>query len=1138
MIWKVLGIEKTKDEDAIRNAYHGKLRDVNPEDDQEGFKELRRAYEEALEYASMDEEETEEASPVSYGKNSEVDAWMGRVDKIYQDVVTRRNEESWKQVLQDKVCDDLDTELEASEALLVFFMSHSFMPQNIWRLVDQRFHYKENIQVWKEKFPENYLDYIVWQIDYPGFLDFDLFDGKTDDHVDDYINKLYELKAASEENDLPKVESLLKELERFDVTHPFTQVEKARYLLMREDSQENKEKALEIMEDLDFEYSDNPYIERVYGECLIANQKVEQAKQVYEALLEASETNVTAKIGVANCVFLLGNPEEAKEQIEDILEERVQDAECLTLLEKMNEQLVKKYEEEYAQNASEDICYKLGWCYYQQKEFAKGIALLDGVEAKEEYDYVNLRCRLYLANEEYEKAYPLTKTWLRMIEESVDDGSKEMTRRKNRLSLAYFSLGVAIWETIYKKTEGVEKKKAFDDTVSYIQKGVEEEKNVLVKLSYLEQLARFYIEAQCYEDCIRVCNDIIAQDRGFFPAYVHRQKSNAELRNAKEVIDDYFVCQELYPAYVPPYILAAEVFYAFDQYEDIEAVLQAAKDAGLDSDTLELYRIRVLHYKEFTEEHTREALEALNVLQRKILSRTEEEATDLEDMSDLVREQAILYWDLDDTKRTLEVINEYLKEQPDSMSILRLKIDVLERTGEEKEALEVCKKLYEMEPGVETRTRLGICYERVGEKDRAEELYLDAYKEDCQYSPVVRRLMYFYSFWSNREGDLEKCKLAIRYATEFIELTGSAEGYVERGNLYIDLYELEKSVEDCEKAIELDAEAFYAYNNLGCALLKLRKQEQALAPLHKAIELFPDRDHLPYLNLAECYTLMGEYEKAIELYKKVLEIWPNRVGVMEDIAKLYRKMNQHTVAVEYYRSIPNQFMKIYNDNKKDDSFYSNEIEAYCDIADTYAQAGDKKRGEKYFKKAMHLLQRYKGTRCPDKIELIVEFYRDCGEYEKAEKYMKKLFAIDQKQGYDDKHLSFTYATVLFEMGRQEEAAKHAGRFLKDLLARRGGEEHMLADRRYTQLYLYDLGIMNLCAGKLEKAKEYFTRMCDCRNCVVCESQECFEYYFGMGLVAELEGDKATAISLYKKAVEQRGHYPCAQYHLDKLLGKI
>ena len=58
MIWKILEIEKTKDREAITAAYREKLRYVNPEDDEQGFMELRRAYEEALEYAAEEENES------------------------------------------------------------------------------------------------------------------------------------------------------------------------------------------------------------------------------------------------------------------------------------------------------------------------------------------------------------------------------------------------------------------------------------------------------------------------------------------------------------------------------------------------------------------------------------------------------------------------------------------------------------------------------------------------------------------------------------------------------------------------------------------------------------------------------------------------------------------------------------------------------------------------------------------------------------------------------------------------------------------------------------------------------------------------------------------------------------------------
>lgn len=71
--WEVLGVAEDADRDTVRRSYARKLRATNPEDDPEGFKRLRAAYETALEHlawverwgAAEDEESESEGEGLS-----------------------------------------------------------------------------------------------------------------------------------------------------------------------------------------------------------------------------------------------------------------------------------------------------------------------------------------------------------------------------------------------------------------------------------------------------------------------------------------------------------------------------------------------------------------------------------------------------------------------------------------------------------------------------------------------------------------------------------------------------------------------------------------------------------------------------------------------------------------------------------------------------------------------------------------------------------------------------------------------------------------------------------------------------------------------------------------------------------------
>ena len=80
LIFHILGLEETKDEEKISDAYRTALKSVNPEDDPEGFKRLRQAYEEGIAFARKKENEGE------VKEKNEVDLWIDRVEAFYLDV--------------------------------------------------------------------------------------------------------------------------------------------------------------------------------------------------------------------------------------------------------------------------------------------------------------------------------------------------------------------------------------------------------------------------------------------------------------------------------------------------------------------------------------------------------------------------------------------------------------------------------------------------------------------------------------------------------------------------------------------------------------------------------------------------------------------------------------------------------------------------------------------------------------------------------------------------------------------------------------------------------------------------------------------------------------------------------------------
>lgn len=171
-VFKILGIEETNDKDLIGAAYRQKLITVNPEDDAEGFMQLREAYETAINLADRPDDEVE-SERRSYGLGPEIDELMWRAEDIYADIFVRCDEKQWEEWLSDPLCSSVDTFGDVRTALLIFLSYNYYFPNELFRLFNRAFRIVEDADELKNDFSPNFLGFLIGKINSKPSEDFD-----------------------------------------------------------------------------------------------------------------------------------------------------------------------------------------------------------------------------------------------------------------------------------------------------------------------------------------------------------------------------------------------------------------------------------------------------------------------------------------------------------------------------------------------------------------------------------------------------------------------------------------------------------------------------------------------------------------------------------------------------------------------------------------------------------------------------------------------------------------------------------------------------------------------------------------------------------------------------------------------------
>ena len=138
-----------------------------------------------------------------------------------------------------------------------------------------------------------------------------------------------------------------------------------------------------------------------------------------------------------------------------------------------------------------------------------------------------------------------------------------------------------------------------------------------------------------YEDAMRVWDEMIESVDHCVPAFIHRQETAHELRNAQLVIDDYYNIIKDFPQYANAYVYAARVFCIYEQYSDAQSVFDKAAEYEIKSDKLDAVKARM-----YERQGENEEAEKLYV---KIAENIEKEDTDIDDLVEFYADIASFY---------------------------------------------------------------------------------------------------------------------------------------------------------------------------------------------------------------------------------------------------------------------------------------------------------------------------------------------------------------------------------------------------------------------------------------------------------------------------------------------------------------
>lgn len=893
MNWDILGIQPTTDKDIIKEAYMNKLSQINPEDDEEGFKRLRKAYEELL----------LECKNETYEDNSDTGKWIKKVSKVYNTFSCRISEDSWKELLDDDVCYGLDTKEEASEKLLEFLMDNCYISQKIWCLLNDFFDWMHNKEELYENFPKEYINYVENRIKYKDIIDFDLFESIDDSKsYETWINLFFKIRRELGDKDFDNAKVDLETITELNIYHPYLETLKMRYLM----DCDEKEKALEIGNNLLEKYPDDIRVLFEQAEVKWLLHRIEEAKELYEKILSTSPEHYNALLGLADCDFYLENYEDAKERYIKLNGINMYDDYVNNQLYKTNEKIIEKNLN--MDDLSLDQKFNLGWCLFENYRFDEIIELLKDINITKEFEnqFYDLMGRTYSELGNYEYAIDYFDKWKNNLLNLEEKNSRETAQ----LSFCLYKIGCQYYML-----------ERYDEAINSYNESLEIDEKNIDALNYKGEVL---YKLGKYEESIASLDKALEFDDSFMPLYLNKAKALFELGYHGDSLDSCFEAENLYSYDPDVYALEMKLYLAHSEYDNVLEVYEKAKNYNVVNDEINLYKAKALSNTEKYEDAKKLVIEVLKNI------RKNGDTYKIED--ELYYEFSLIYSDTDNPEMAMKYIKMAMKIS-DKIKFHYAIAYYYKCLGINDMAFKEYDILIEKFPkDVTAYIQEAQLYKKLYDEDKSIELYkkvLDI-NPDHEYANGEIALLY---------TEKQDYNNAFKYYRRQFDINKEPYYLISRGILFDDLGKFDKAISDYKEVLEINPNDSDAYNNLGNVYKEQGKYEEAVKYLKKAIDNMGDNVYIQaYNNLADCYVCLKRYDEAINCYDEAIDYFPDNQKLYQDKNKIYELIKKGDNEEYLYEKIRADYLEFNNYDERE-LIYEKAIQKECDGCD-YTNCGE------------------------------------------------------------------------------------------------------------------------------------------------------------------------------------------------------